>query len=185
MLVGVLALQGDWREHKLLLEALGAEVLPVRRESELAQVDALVIPGGESTAMSNLAKSFGLFPAIREFVKHKPTLGTCAGLIMLSDKVEGAVEGQEFVGGLDIVSSRNAYGGQNFSFEADVDIAGVRERVAFIRAPRILAVGKAEVIATLDSEPVAVRQGNLFGASFHPEITGGRKLHSLFLESIS
>jgi 5'-phosphate synthase pdxT subunit len=185
LLVGVLALQGDWREHKLLLEALGAEVLPVRRESELAQVDALVIPGGESTAMSNLAKSFGLFPALREFVKHKPTLGTCAGLIMLSDKVEGAVEGQEFVGGLDVVSSRNAYGGQNFSFETDVDIAGVRERVAFIRAPRILAVGKAEVIATLDSDPVAVRQGNLFGASFHPEITGGRKLHSLFLESIS
>ncbi len=185
MLIGVLALQGDWREHKLLLEALGSEVLPVRRESELAQVDALVIPGGESTAMSNLAKSFGLFPALREFVKHKPTLGTCAGLIMLSDKVEGAVEGQEFVGGLDVVSSRNAYGGQNFSFEADVDIAGVRERVAFIRAPRILAVGKAEVIATLDSAPVAVRQGNLFGASFHPEITGGRRLHSLFLESIS
>jgi 5'-phosphate synthase pdxT subunit len=185
LLVGVLALQGDWREHQLLLEALGAEVLPVRRESEIAQVDALVIPGGESTAMSNLAKSFGLFPALREFVKHKPTLGTCAGLIMLSNKVEGAVEGQEFIGGLDVVSSRNAYGGQNFSFEADVDIAGVRERVAFIRAPRILAVGKAEVIATLDSEPVAVRQGNLFGASFHPEITGGRKLHSLFLESIS
>ena len=185
MLVGVLALQGDWREHKLLLESLGAEVLPVRREQELEKVAALVIPGGESTAMSNLAKSFGLFPALREFVKHKPVLGTCAGLIMLSDKVEGAVEGQEFVGGLDIESSRNAYGGQTYSFEADVDFAGEKEHVAFIRAPRILAVGKAEVIATLDGEPVAVRQGNFFGATFHPEITGGIKLHSLFLESIS
>lgn len=185
MLVGVLALQGDWREHKRLLESLGAEALPIRREEELSRVAALVIPGGESTAMSNLAKSFGLFPALREFVKTKPTLGTCAGLIMLSNKVEGAVAGQEFVGGLDIVSSRNAYGGQSYSFEADVEIAGELERVAFIRAPRILAVGKAEVIATLAREPVAVRQGNLFGASFHPEITGGTKLHSLFLESIS
>jgi 5'-phosphate synthase pdxT subunit len=185
LLVGVLALQGDWREHKLLLEALGATVLPVRRESELAKVAGLVIPGGESTAMSNLAKSFGLFPALREFVKSKPTLGTCAGLIMLSEKVQGAVQGQEFVGGLDIESSRNAYGGQTHSFEADVDIAGVTERVAFIRAPRILAVGKAEVIATLDKEPVAVRQGNLFGATFHPEITGGVRLHSIFLDSIS
>jgi 5'-phosphate synthase pdxT subunit len=185
LLVGVLALQGDWREHKLLLESLGADVLPIRRESELTQVQALVIPGGESTTMSNLAKSFGLFPALREFVKHKPTLGTCAGLIMLSDKVEGAVAGQEFVGGLDITSSRNAYGGQTYSFEADVEIAGQIGRVAFIRAPRILAVGKAQVIATLDGEPVAVRQGNLLGASFHPEITGGTKLHSLFLESIS
>ena len=104
---------------------------------------------------------------------------------MLSDKVQGAVSGQEFIGGLDIESSRNAYGGQSFSFEADVDIAGAKERVAFIRAPRILAVGKAEVIATLNGEPVAVRQGNLFGATFHPEITGGTKLHKLFLESIS
>lgn len=185
MLVGVLALQGDWREHKLLLESLGADVLPVRRAEELERVDALVIPGGESTAMSNLANSFNLFPALREFVKHKPTLGTCAGLIMLSDKVEGAVEGQEFVGGLDIESSRNAYGGQTYSFEADVEIAGESERVAFIRAPRILAVGKAEVIASLNGEPAAVRQGNLFGATFHPEITGGKKLHTLFLESIS
>ena len=185
MLVGVLALQGDWREHKLLLESLGTAVLPVRRAQELDQVAALVIPGGESTAMSNLAKSFGLFPALREFVKHKPTLGTCAGLIMLSDRVQGAVEGQEFIGGLGIESSRNAYGGQTHSFEADVDFAGEKEHVAFIRAPRILAIGKAEVIATLNGEPVAVRQGNLFGATFHPEITGGTKLHSLFLDSFS
>ncbi len=104
---------------------------------------------------------------------------------MLSDRVQGAVEGQEFVCGLDIESSRNAYGGQNYSFEADVEILGVTERVAFIRAPRILAVGKAEVLATLNGEPVAVRQGKLIGATFHPEITGGTRLHSLFLESIS
>lgn len=184
MLVGVLALQGDWREHKLLLESLDVNVLAVRREQELESVDALVIPGGESTAMSNLAKSFGLFPALRNFVTQKPVLGTCAGLIMLSNKVHGAVEGQEFVGGLEIESSRNAYGGQNYSFEADVDFDGEKEHVAFIRAPRILAVGKAEVIATLNGEPVAVRQGNLFGATFHPEITGGKRLHTLFLASI-
>ena len=184
MLVGVLALQGDWREHKITLESLGAAVIPVRTQEELGQIDALVIPGGESTAMSNLAKSFGLFPSLRKFAKIKPVLGTCAGLIMLSDEVEGAVEGQEFVGGLDVKVSRNAYGGQTHSFEATIEFGSERERVAFIRAPRILSVGKAEVIAKLEDEPVAVKQGHLFGATFHPEITGGVLLHQAFLEEV-
>lgn len=184
MLVGVLALQGDWREHKLLLESLGVSVTPVKAEEELQAVDALVIPGGESTAMSNLAKSFGLFPALREFAAAKPVLGTCAGLIMLANDVDGAVQGQEFIGGLDVKVSRNAYGGQTHSFEAEIEIAGRKENVAFIRAPRILDVGSAQVIAKLGDEPVAVRQGHLFGATFHPEITGGTALHSMFLESI-
>ena len=185
MLVGVLALQGDWREHKLALEKLGAEVLPVRTESDLAKVSGLVIPGGESTAMSNLAKSFGLFPALRAFASNKPVLGTCAGLILLSNEVEGAIEGQEFIGGLDVRVNRNAYGGQTHSFEAEVDFLGETERVAFIRAPRILQTGKAKVIATLGSEPVAVQQGNLIGATFHPEITGGVLLHQAFLEMLN
>jgi len=184
LLVGVLALQGDWREHKVTLEKLGAKVLPVRTAEELAQVDALIIPGGESTTISNLAKSFGLFPQLREFASKKPTLGTCAGLIMLSNNVKGAIDGQEFIGGLDVTISRNAYGGQAFSFEGEVDFGGVKETVAFIRAPRILAVGSATVIATLGDEPVAVKQGHLMGATFHPELTGGVELHRLFLESI-
>lgn len=185
MLVGVLALQGDWREHSELLTSLGVRSIGVRRASELEQVDGLIVPGGESTAMSNLAKSFGMFGPLRSFAAQKPVLGTCAGLIMLSDNVEGAVAGQEFIGGLDVRVSRNAYGGQTHSFEAKVEFDAGTERVAFIRAPRILAVGSATVIASLDGEPVAVRQGNLFGASFHPEITGGVLLHKAFLESIS
>ena len=185
MLVGVLALQGDYREHIATLKSLGADAIPVRTESDLAKVAGLVVPGGESTAMSNLAKTFGLFPALREFAKNKPVLGTCAGLIMLANKVEGAIKGQEFIGGLDIKVSRNAYGGQTHSFEGVVDFEGDKERVAFIRAPRILAVGNVEVIATLDSEPVAVRQGNLIGASFHPEITSGVLLHKKFLELVT
>ena len=182
MLIGVLGLQGDYREHQKLLTELGVESLKVRRPSELNGIDALIIPGGESTAMSNLAKSFGLFPALRDFAKSKPVLGTCAGLIMLSDEVEGAIAGQEFIGGLPIKVSRNAYGGQTHSFESDVDFGTKKEKVAFIRAPKILEYSRVEVIATLNGEPVAVRSGSLFGASFHPEITGAKFLHNLFVE---
>lgn len=184
MRIGVLALQGDFREHLSTLETLGAEAVKVRTSPDLQGVDALVIPGGESTAISNLAKSFGLLNPLREFAKSKPVLGTCAGLIMLSDSVEGAIEGQEFIGGLPIETSRNAYGGQTHSFEADVDFSGQKERVAFIRAPKILNSGKAEVVATLNGEAVAVKRGNLFGASFHPEITGAKILHRLFLDAV-
>jgi 5'-phosphate synthase pdxT subunit len=182
--IGVLALQGDFREHQSALVELGVEAVKVRTKSDIDSVDALVIPGGESTAISNLAKSFGLLEPLREFAKQKPILGTCAGLIMLSDDVEGAIEGQEFIGGLPIRTSRNAYGGQTHSFEADVTFARGTERVAFIRAPKILDVGSAEVLARFNGEAVAVKSGNLFGASFHPEITGAKILHSLFIDAV-
>ena len=182
--IGVLALQGDFKEHQLLLSGLGVESQKVRREAELDEIDALIIPGGESTSMSNIAKTFGLFPSLRAFAEVKPVLGTCAGLIMLSDQVEGGIEGQEFIGGLDIVTSRNAYGGQTHSFEAEVQFEEGSEKVAFIRAPKILDSKKAQVLARLDGNPVAVRQGNIFGASFHPEITGATFLHKLFIAAV-
>lgn len=184
MRIGVLALQGDFREHIAVLESLGVETIAVRTEAELWQTDGLVIPGGESTAISKLAVNFGLMEPLRQYVKTKPALGTCAGLIMLSDEVEGAVEGQSFIGGLPIRTSRNAYGGQTHSFEADVVFDSGSERVAFIRAPKILDATKAQVIASLGDEPVAVREGNLFGASFHPEITGSKVLHKLFVAAV-
>ena len=185
MLVGVLALQGDFREHIATLKSLGADAIAVRYAHQLAGVDALVIPGGESTVISKLASIFELMEPLREFAKSKPVLGTCAGMILLSDEVEGALPGQELIGGLPIRSSRNAYGGQTHSFEADVTYSNESERVAFIRAPKIVDASRAEVIATLNGEPVAVRSGNLFGASFHPEVTGGKVLHRLFLEAVA
>lgn len=185
MRVGVLALQGDFREHEALIRELGHEPVKVRTEQDLDGISGLIIPGGESTAISNLAKSFGMLEPIRRLIANGfPVLGTCAGLIMLADEVEGAIDGQEFFGGLPIKVSRNAYGGQTHSFEGDVDIAGTKETVAFIRAPKILDSKTTAVVATLDGEPVAVRAGNIWGASFHPEITGAKTLHSLFLESI-
>ena len=184
MLIGVLGLQGDYREHEAMLNSLGVTAKKVRTAEELEGIDALIIPGGESTAMSNLAKSFELIEPLRNFVRTKPTLGTCAGLIMLSDDVEGAISGQEFIGGLPVRVSRNAYGGQKYSFEAEIAIGGSEARVAFIRAPRILDSNGAEVIATLAGEPVAVRYKNIFGASFHPEITKNPILHSLFIAAV-
>jgi 5'-phosphate synthase pdxT subunit len=184
LLIGVLGLQGDYREHEIMLESLGVSAKKVRTARELEDLDGLVIPGGESTAMSNLAKTFDLIEPLRAFVSSKPTLGTCAGLIMLADEVEGAIPGQEFLGGLPIKVSRNAYGGQVHSFEAEVEINAERTRVAFIRAPRILETNDTDVIATYDGHPVAVRYGNIFGASFHPEITKSRILHSLFIDAV-
>ena len=182
LLVGVLALQGDFREHENLISSLGFEARKVRKPQDLVGLRALIIPGGESTAISNLAKSFGMLKPLREAIDSGlPVLGTCAGLIMLADEVEGAIAGQEFIGGLPVKVSRNAYGGQTHSFEASVDISGHHENVAFIRAPKILDSSRVEIVATLDSEPVAVRKGNIWGASFHPEITGSTVLHNLFL----
>jgi len=181
--VGVLALQGDVREHVALIQKLGREAVPVKTKEELLDVAALIIPGGESTTISKLLIAFNLMEAVRAFTKQKPTLGTCAGLILLSDEVEGALADQEMIGGLAVKVSRNAYGGQTHSFEAEVDFGSQSERVAFIRAPRILDASRVEVIAKLGQEPVAVRQGNLFGASFHPELTGATFLHSLLLNA--
>jgi pyridoxal 5'-phosphate synthase pdxT subunit len=182
--VGVLALQGDVREHESVLKSLGVEAVLVRRPVDLEGLDGLVIPGGESTAISKLINLFGLMQPLRDFVNSKPVLGTCAGLILLSNEVEGRLSDQQLIGGLDIVASRNAYGSQADSFEAEVQYQDGAEHVAFIRAPRIIDTKNARVLATFQGEPVAVQQGKLFAACYHPEITGSGYLHSLFITEI-
>lgn len=184
MTVGVLALQGDVREHIALLKSIGEEAIAVKTQEELNSIDGLVIPGGESTTISKLLVIFGMLEPVRQFVRTKPVLGTCAGLILLSDSVQGRLPDQELIGGLPIEVSRNAYGGQTHSFEGEVEIAGKHERVAFIRAPKILDASRVEVVATFENQPVAVRHGKIMGASFHPELTGSEVLHRLFLEQL-
>ncbi|PWL20442.1 MAG: pyridoxal 5'-phosphate synthase glutaminase subunit PdxT [Candidatus Aquiluna sp. XM-24bin5] len=184
MPVGVLALQGDVREHLAILSDLGESATPVRSQEELASCTGLVIPGGESTTISKLLVNYELLEPVRKFVRERPVLGTCAGLILLSDEVVGKLEDQQLIGGLAVAVERNAYGGQTHSFEAEVEFGDSSERVAFIRAPRILDVGECEVIATYEGEPVAVRDGKLFGATFHPELTGAKELHRRFLSAV-
>lgn len=189
--VGVLAIQGDVREHAAALAAAGALVRPVRKAEEIADVDALVIPGGESTTMSKLAVSFGLFAPLRARVRDgMPVYGSCAGMIMLADKILDGRADQETVGGIDMTVRRNAFGRQNQSFEADVAFApapGAPVPGVFIRAPWVESVGAGvEVLATLDAGPyagrvVAVRQGNLVATAFHPELTGDRRVHEYFV----
>jgi pyridoxal 5'-phosphate synthase pdxT subunit len=185
--VGVLALQGDFREHLAVLTGLGAEAVPVRRARELEQVQGLVIPGGESTVMDKLSRAFGLREPLRERIADgMPVYGTCAGLIMLSDRVLDALPDQQTLGGLDVTVRRNAFGNQLDSFETDLDVDlldGPPVHAAFIRAPIVEAVGPdAETVAALeDGRVVAVRQGNLLGTSFHPEITGETRFHEHFL----
>jgi pyridoxal 5'-phosphate synthase pdxT subunit len=185
--VGVLALQGDFREHLAVLTALGADAVPVRRATELDDVAGLVIPGGESTVMDKLSRAFGLRePLQARIAAGMPVYGTCAGLIMLSDRVLDTLPDQRTLGGLDVTVRRNAFGNQLDSFETDLDVpvlGGPAVHAAFIRAPIVEEVGPAaEAIATLDDgRVVAVRQGNLLGTSFHPEITGETRFHRLFL----
>jgi 5'-phosphate synthase pdxT subunit len=191
--VGVFALQGDVREHLRMLEGAGAHGVRVRRPSELAAVDAMVVPGGESTTMANLARSFALLEPLRQRVREgMPTLGTCAGMIMLADRIEGGIEGQETIGGLDVVVRRNAFGRQVDSFEIDVDFEPFDApfHALFIRAPWVEKVGAAvEVLATIASGPsagriVAVRQGPLMATSFHPEITADDRVHRYFVDLV-
>ncbi len=190
--VGVLALQGDVREHLRALGALGVEAAVVRRPAELAAVDALVLPGGESTTMAKLARTFELLDPLRERVAAGlPVLGTCAGMILLADRVEDGMVDQETVGGLDITVRRNAFGRQVDSFEEDLHVTGVDGTVhaVFIRAPWVEAVGGGvEVLAEVEAGPaagriVAVRQGPLMATSFHPEVGGDSRIHALFLSS--
>ncbi|MFF4777237.1 pyridoxal 5'-phosphate synthase glutaminase subunit PdxT [Microtetraspora fusca] len=188
-LIGVLALQGDVREHARAIEDAGARAMAVRRRSELDAVDALVIPGGESTTMWKLATAFDLLEPLKLRIKEGlPTYGSCAGMIMLADRIEGGVEGQETIGGIDMVVRRNAFGRQVDSFEADLDFAGRGTvRAVFIRAPWVESVGAdVEVLGT--AEPggriVAVRQGPLLATSFHPELTGDARVHSYFVEMV-
>lgn len=184
--VGVLALQGDVREHLNLLEDLGVEARPVKRSAELGQIDALVIPGGESTTIGKMAVRFGLLEPLRAAVSEGlPTYGTCAGMILLASSLTDG--DQPLIGGLDVVVHRNAFGRQNESFEADLDVEGLEEpfRAVFIRAPWIEKVGsEVEVLAEIDEHPVMVRQGNLLATSFHPELTGDARIHEMLLEEI-
>lgn len=185
--VGVLALQGDVREHARLLEGLGAEVHLVRRPAELAEVSALVIPGGESSVIDKLARSYGLQQPIRDAIESgMPALGTCAGLILLANTVVDAIEGQESFGGLDVAVRRNAFGRQAESFETQLevhDLPGGSVAAAFIRGPVIEKVGpRASVLASLpDGRVVAVQQDRLLGLSFHPEISNETRFHERLL----
>jgi pyridoxal 5'-phosphate synthase pdxT subunit len=187
MSIGVLALQGDVREHLAALAAAGAEARPVRRAEELAEVHGLVIPGGESTTMSKLAVIFGMLEPLRERVRAgMPVYGTCAGMIMVADKILDGRDDQETFGGIDMTVRRNAFGRQNESFEAAIDIAGIEGgpvEGVFIRAPWVESVGAGvEVLATYGDHAVAVRQGNVLATSFHPELTGDHRVHALFVE---
>ncbi|MGX2998300.1 pyridoxal 5'-phosphate synthase glutaminase subunit PdxT [Streptomyces sp. JNUCC 64] len=187
--IGVLALQGDVREHLAALVAAGATARPVRRPEELAAVDGLVVPGGESTTISKLAVLFGLLEPLRERVRAGlPVYGTCAGLILLADEILDPRSGQRTVGGIDMVVRRNAFGRQNESFEAAVEVAGIDGAPVegvFIRAPWVESTGPGvEVLATHAGRIVAVRQGNALATSFHPELTGDHRVHALFVETV-
>ncbi|GAA3833186.1 pyridoxal 5'-phosphate synthase glutaminase subunit PdxT [Sphaerisporangium flaviroseum] len=187
--IGVLALQGDVREHVRSLEAAGASAVAVRRPAELEAVDGLVLPGGESTTMWKLADAFDLLEPLRMRVKSgMPAYGSCAGMILLADRIEGGIEGQQTLGGIDMVVRRNAFGRQVDSFEASLDFAGRGlMRAVFIRAPWVESVG-ADVEVLGLAEPgdriVAVRQGPLLATSFHPELTGDTRVHSYFVEMV-
>ncbi|MBZ6103693.1 pyridoxal 5'-phosphate synthase glutaminase subunit PdxT [Streptomyces olivaceus] len=187
--IGVLALQGDVREHLVALAAAGAAARAVRRPEELAEVDGLVLPGGESTTISKLAGLFGVLEPLRARVREGlPVYGTCAGMILLADKILDPRSGQETVGGIDMIVRRNAFGRQNESFEAAVDVRGVGGgpvEGVFIRAPWVESVGAAaEVLAEHDGHVVAVRQGNALATSFHPELTGDHRVHRLFADTV-
>ena len=174
--IGILAVQGNFREHAEVLRRLGADPVEVRRPEQLEELEGLVIPGGESTAIMRLVRLYGLEDAIRAFTR--PVLGTCAGMILLD---------REHLGLLDVEVARNAYGRQVASFEADLELAGDERplRGVFIRAPRVVEAGpEVAVLAELDGEPVLLRQGRLLVASFHPELTDDTRVHERFLELV-
>jgi 5'-phosphate synthase pdxT subunit len=187
--IGVLALQGDFREHLQLFERLGVSTAPVKRVSELEQVDGLVLPGGESTVFQKLAQAYGLFEPIKAAIASGlPAFGTCAGLIMLADRLVDGIEGQQTFGGLDVTVRRNAFGGQLDSFEVDLAFKGILGPInaAFIRGPVVVDVSpEVDVLAQLhDGRIVGVRQRNLLGIAFHPEMTGEERIHSMFLDMV-
>lgn len=185
MKAGVLALQGDFREHARVLAAAGAVPVEVRTVQELAGVDCLVIPGGESTTIGKLARAGGLVDPVRERASEgMPILGTCAGMIVLAERVEG---GEPLFGLFDITVRRNAYGRQVESFEADLDVGGIDHPVrgVFIRAPRVQDLGAGVlVLAEHEGHPVVLEQGNMLVASFHPELVGETALHEYLLKKV-
>ena len=190
--IGVLAVQGDVREHVRVLTSLGAHAYGVRRPTELAELDGLVIPGGESTTMDKLVRAFDLYQPLRDLIaKGLPVYGSCAGMFMLADRIAEPRPGQQTLGGLDITVRRNAFGRQVDSFEEDIAFAGVDGgpvRAVFIRAPWVEEVAEGvQVCARVEDGPaagkiVAVRQGALLATSFHPEVTGDTRVHELFVE---
>ena len=195
--IGVLAVQGDVREHLAALDALGADAVTVRRPAEVESIDGLVIPGGESTVMDKLVRAFDLRePLLRRIAEGMPAYGSCAGMIMLADRIADGRPDQQTLGGLDITVRRNAFGRQVDSFEQDLDYAwrdaGATGTVhaVFIRAPWVECVGEGvEVLGTVATGPaagriVAVRQGHLLATSFHPELTGDTRVHEYFVEMV-
>ncbi len=202
--IGVLALQGDVREHLQMLAGLGVAATAVRSVSDLAGVDALVIPGGESTTMWRLARTFGLLDPLRERVRAgMPAYGSCAGMILLADRLHDAAAGQQTIGGIDVTVRRNAFGRQVDSFEADLDFPALADgapiHAVFIRAPWVEDVGaEVEVLARVPAAPlggeegglesgriVAVRQGSLLATAFHPELSGDPRVHALFVDIVT
>lgn len=189
--VGVFALQGDVREHVAVLRKLGADVREVRTPAQLDEVAGLVIPGGESSVMDKLSRLFGLQEPLRARIRAgMPVYGTCAGLIMLADRVHDGIDGQQTLGGLDVAVRRNAFGNQLDSFETALDVPALGEpavHAVFIRAPVVDEVGpEVEVLARLDDgRIVAVEQGRLLGTSFHPEVSGERRFHERFLGHVA
>ncbi len=203
--IGVLALQGDVREHAAALEACGARAVPVRRVAELAAVDGLVLPGGESTTIDKLLGVFGLGEPLRAAIRAGlPVYGSCAGMILLADRIAGGTADQRTLGGMDVLVRRNAFGRQVDSFEADLEMAGVSRgacapvRAVFIRAPWIEEAGPdVEVLARIPDrwadgavagdaagKIVAARTGRLLATAFHPEITGDTRVHGMFVRMV-
>lgn len=188
-LVGVLALQGDVREHEATLDALGVDHVQVRTREQLEAVDALIIPGGESSVIDKLTRIFGVRDAIVARISDGlPVLGTCAGLILLADRITGGLDDQQTFGGLDVTVERNAFGSQVDSFETVIDmplIGGAPIASSFIRAPIVRDAGSTEVIATLPTGEIAgVRQGNLVGISFHPEVSNETRVHDWWVRAV-
>ena len=187
--IGVLAVQGDVREHVRVLTELGAHAYGIRRPTELAHLDGLVIPGGESTTMDKLVRAFDLYDPLRALIAEGlPVYGSCAGMIMLADRIAEPRPGQQTLGGLDVTVRRNAFGRQVDSFEEDLDFAGVDGgpvRAVFFRAPWVEEAGDGvQVLARAAGRIVAVRQGPLLATSFHPEVTGDTRVHELFVDII-
>ena len=189
MKIVVLALQGDVAEHIKSLSDCGVDALAVKTKSEISAISALVIPGGESTTIAKLARTFGIFDEISARIKNgMPTYGSCAGMILLANEVLDAIVGQETFGGLDVTVRRNAFGRQVDSFESDLTFNGMTQtpvRAVFIRAPWVENVGiGVAVLAQVQGHPVAVRQGSIFATSFHPELTGDNRIHKYFVDSV-
>jgi pyridoxal 5'-phosphate synthase pdxT subunit len=190
MKVGVLALQGDVREHIAALRSCDVEAIAVRRASEIESIDALVLPGGESTTIAQLAEVFGIFELLKNKINNGlPVYGSCAGMILLADQILDAKDGQKSFGGLDITVRRNAFGRQVDSFESDIafnDGSDELIRAVFIRAPWVEKVSDSvQVLASIDTHPVAVRSKTALATSFHPEITGDNRIHRYFIEQVA